>query len=75
MSSTNAPFGMRAAYSPSGIIRPVASTITSGYNTDIYTGQPVKIGTMAPLKLLLLANASSALLLVASISPLVHSVR
>jgi hypothetical protein len=45
MSSTNAPFGMRAAYSPSGIIRPVASTITSGYDTNIYTGQPVKIGS------------------------------
>ena len=50
MSSTNAPFGMRAAYSPSGIIRPVASTITSGYNTDIYTGQPVKIGLLATLE-------------------------
>jgi hypothetical protein len=50
MSSTNAPFGMRAAYSPSGIIRPVASTITSGYNTDIYTGQPVKIGTNGTLE-------------------------
>jgi hypothetical protein len=45
MSSTNAPFGMRAAYSPSGIIREMASTIATGYNTDIYTGQPVKIGT------------------------------
>ena len=45
MSSTNAPFGMRTAYSPSGTIREVAGTIASGYNTDIYTGQPVKIGT------------------------------
>jgi len=45
MSSTNAPFGFRAAYSPSGTIREMASTIATGYNTDIYTGQPVKIGT------------------------------
>jgi len=45
MSSTNAPFGMRTAYSPSGTIREVAGTIATGYNTDIYTGQPVKIGT------------------------------
>ena len=45
MSSTNAPFGMRAAYSPSGTIREMAGTILTGYNTDIYTGQPVKMGT------------------------------
>lgn len=45
MSSTNAPFGMRAAYSPSGTIREMAGTIATGYNTDIYTGQPVKMGT------------------------------
>lgn len=45
MSSTNAPFGFRAAYSPSGTIREMAGTIASGYNTDIYTGQPVKMGS------------------------------
>lgn len=50
MSSINAPFGMRPAYSPSGIIRPVASTIASGYSENIFTGQPVKIGTNGTLE-------------------------
>jgi len=50
MSSTNAPFGLRAAYSPSGIIREMASTIATGYNTDIYTGQPVKVGSNGTLE-------------------------
>ena len=43
MSSTFAPFGLRDAYSPSGTLREMASTIASGYASDIYTGQPVKI--------------------------------
>lgn len=43
MSSTSAPFGLRAAYHPSGIVRPTQYTITSGYGTTIYQGQPVKI--------------------------------
>jgi len=50
MSSTNAPFGMRAAYSPSGVIREMSGTILSTYNTDIYTGQPVKMGTNGTLQ-------------------------
>lgn len=50
MSSTNAPFGMRAAYSPSGTIREMASTIATGYTSDIYTGQPVKIGNDGTLQ-------------------------
>ncbi len=50
MSSTNAPFGMRAAYSPSGTIREMSGTILSTYNTDIYTGQPVKMGTDGTLQ-------------------------
>jgi hypothetical protein len=50
MSSTNAPFGLRSAYSPSGIIREMAGTIATTYNTDIYTGQPVKIGTNGTLE-------------------------
>lgn len=45
MSSTNAPFGLRTAYSPSGTIREMAGTILSGYASDIFTGQPVKMGT------------------------------
>ena len=43
MSSTSAPFGLRPAYSPSGVIRPTAYTITTGYATTIYQNQPVKI--------------------------------
>lgn len=43
MSSTSAPFGLRAAYSPSGVVRPTAYTITTGYATTIYQNQPVKI--------------------------------
>ena len=45
MSSINAPFGLRTAYSPSGTIREMAGTIITGYASDIYTGQPVKMGT------------------------------
>lgn len=43
MSSTSAPFGLRPAYSPSGIVRPTVGTIASGYATAIYDGQPVRI--------------------------------
>jgi len=45
MSSTSQPFGLRPAYSPSGIVRPVAMTIASAYATGILQNQPVKIGT------------------------------
>ena len=50
MSSTNAPFGLRAAYSPSGIIREMQGTILSTYSSDLYTGQPVKMGTDGTLQ-------------------------
>ena len=50
MSSTNAPFGLRTAYSPSGTIREFAGTILSGYASDIYTGQPVKMVTDGTLQ-------------------------
>lgn len=43
MSSTSAPFGLRAVYSPSGVIRGTNGTIASGYATDIYSNQPVRI--------------------------------
>lgn len=43
MSTVSAPFGMRPAYHPSGIIRPAAYSITSGYATNILSKQPVKI--------------------------------
>lgn len=44
MPSTSAPFGLRPAFHPSGIIRPTAMTIESGYNANILQFQPVKIG-------------------------------
>jgi hypothetical protein len=45
MSTVSAPFGLKVAYSPMGIIRPTAYTIASAYNTNILQDQPVKIGT------------------------------
>ena len=47
MSSTNAPFGLRPAYHPSGLDRAVtlADGIASAYNTAILKGQPVKLNT------------------------------
>ena len=45
MSSVNAPFGLRPAKHPSGVIRQEAGTIASTYAANIFTGQPVKIGT------------------------------
>lgn len=43
MSSTSQPFGLRAVYSPSGVVRPTAYSIATGYATTIYTNQPVKL--------------------------------
>ena len=47
MSSTNAPFGLRPAFHPSGLDRAqaLAGGITSGYGSDILKGQPVKYAT------------------------------
>jgi hypothetical protein len=45
MSSTSQPFGLRPAYSPSGIVRPVAMSIVTGYTSNILQNQPVKIDT------------------------------
>lgn len=45
MSATSAPFGLRAVYSPSGVVRPTAMTILTGYAVNILQNQPVKIGT------------------------------
>lgn len=45
MSATSAPFGFRAVYSPSGVVRPQAMTILTGYAVNILQNQPVKIGT------------------------------
>jgi hypothetical protein len=45
MSATNAPFGLRPAFHPSGLDRAqaLAGGIASGYPTDILKGQPVKL--------------------------------
>ena len=47
MSATNAPFGLRPAYHPSGLDRAtaLADGILSTYSTDILKGQPVKMAT------------------------------
>lgn len=55
MSSTNAPFGLRPAFHPSGLDRAqaLAGGITSGYGTQILKGQPVaysaSAGVIVPL--------------------------
>ena len=55
MSSTNAPFGLRPAFHPSGLDRAQAlpGGITSGYATQILKGQPVaysaSAGVIVPL--------------------------
>jgi hypothetical protein len=47
MSATNAPFGLRPAYHPSGLDRAtaLADGIVSGYTSSILKGQPVKLDT------------------------------
>lgn len=47
MSSTNAPFGLRPSFHPSGLDRAVAlaNGIVSGYGFNILKGQPVKLDT------------------------------
>ena len=41
--TVNAPFGLRPSYSPSGVIRPTAFTCASGYASNIFQNQPVRI--------------------------------
>ena len=43
MSSTSAPFGFRASFHNSGQMRPKAYVIASGYSTNIFSGDPVKL--------------------------------
>jgi hypothetical protein len=61
MSSTNAPFGMRPAFHPSGLDRAIALTdgILSAYSTDILKGQPVKMDTSGQI---VVAGAGDAFL-------------
>jgi hypothetical protein len=50
MSTTSQPFGLRPAYSPSGVIRPTAYTIASAYGANLLQSQPVKIGSDGTLQ-------------------------
>jgi hypothetical protein len=43
MSSTSAPFGFRPSFHNSGQMRPKAYVIASGYGSNIFSGDPVKL--------------------------------
>jgi hypothetical protein len=59
MSSTNAPFGLRPSFHPTGLDRAVALTdgIASGYSSNLLKGQPVALNTSG---VLIAATAGSA---------------
>jgi hypothetical protein len=59
MSSTNAPFGLRPSFHPTGLDRAVAlaNGIASGYSTGILKGQPVALNTSGNI---ITATAGSA---------------
>lgn len=50
MSATSSPFGLRPAYHPSGILRPTAMTIGTGYNANLLQFQPVLIDSDGTVK-------------------------
>ena len=60
MSATNAPFGLRPAFHPSGLDRAqaLANGITSGYSSNILKGQPVKYSASAGV--IVVASAGAA---------------
>ena len=45
MSSIAAPFGLRPSYHPSGLIRPKALDVASGYGTNLFQFTPVSLRT------------------------------
>lgn len=47
MSAFAAPFGLKPLYHPSGIIRPKALDVASGYNTNLFQYTPVALGAPA----------------------------
>jgi hypothetical protein len=59
MSSTNAPFGLRPSFHPSGLDRAVAlpNGITSAYGSNILKGQPVALNSSGAI---IIATAGSA---------------
>jgi hypothetical protein len=62
MSATNAPFGLRPAFHPSGLDRAqaLAGGITSGYSTQILKGQPVAYSASAGVIVPVTANSTNA---------------
>ena len=54
MSASNAPFGLRPAYHPSGLDRAkaLANGIVSAYSSDILKGAPVKMATTGVLQVI-----------------------
>ena len=62
MSATNAPFGLRPAFHPSGLDRAqaLAGGITSGYATQILKGQPVAYSASAGVIVPITANSTNA---------------
>jgi hypothetical protein len=56
MSASSAPFGLRPDYSPSGVVRPTAYTCLTGYASNIFQNQPVKIGTNGTLEAAAVGN-------------------
>jgi hypothetical protein len=43
MSTVSAPFGLKPSYHPSGEIRPLTTSIASGYTNNIFLYSPVKL--------------------------------
>jgi len=62
MSATNAPFGLRPAFHPSGLDRAqaLAGGITSGYATQILKGQPVAYSPSNGVIVAVTANSTNA---------------
>ena len=62
MSATNAPFGLRPAFHPSGLDRAqaLAGGITSGYSSNILKGQPVAYSASAGVIIIATAGNSNA---------------
>jgi hypothetical protein len=62
MSATNAPFGLRPAFHPSGLDRAqaLAGGITSGYSTQILKGQPVAYSPSAGVIVPITTNTTNA---------------
>lgn len=50
MSSTSQPFGLRPAFSLTGVVRPIAYSIASAYGANILQNQPVKIAADGTLQ-------------------------